>query len=452
MLNQINPQAGAVDVGSESLHVAVSNGPTRVFKTFTSELYQVVKFFQEHGVQSVAMEATGVYWISLYEVLEEAGLKLYVVNGAHVKNLPGRKSDMSDCQWLAELHAHGLLRSGFVPPEPIRRLRDYQRLRQDHIQMGSAHILHMQKALDRMNLKIHEVLSQVVGQSGLRMIRAILRGEREPEKLVELCDCQILSAKRERMVEALKGFWHPEQLFALGQALEGWEFYQKQMAACDQQIAELMEQISDGQAPQPGGPLPPCPPRVSTGGKSSGKPIRHNAPLIADLHQKMIRFCRGHDLEQLPSMTDYSALQIVAEVGTDMSPWPTDKHFVAWLGLAPASRVSGKSRRREKRFRGRAGRLFCLAARSLARSKYLALGGFYRRIRATRGAQVANIAAARKLAQLFYWTLKHGFTYVEEGLQAYEAKYRAQSIKKLKAVARHFGLSVISAESTPPAP
>jgi hypothetical protein len=349
---------------------------------------------------------------------------------------------MSDPQWLAELHAHGLLHSGFVPPEPIRRLRDYQRLRQDHIQMGSAHILHMQKALDRMNIKIHEVLSQLVGVSGLRMIRAILNGERNPEKLVELCDNQVLLTKRERMIEALHGFWQPEHLFALKQGLEGWEFYQQQMAACDQRIAEVMEQIT------------PAPPQTQEGAVSSSegkegnrrtarKRIHHNAPRIDNFPEKVARLCSGHDVGQLPSMTDYTALEILAEVGTDMTPWPTVKHFVAWLGLAPSSRQSGKRRKKEKRFRGRAGRLFCVAARGLARSKYLALGGFYRRVRATRGAQVANIAAARKVAQLFYWTLQNGLPYVEQGLRAYEAKYRIQSIKRLQAAARRFGLTIV---------
>ena len=442
MLKEINLHAGAVDVGSEYMHVAVYNGPTTVFTTMTSQLYEIAKFFKEQAVTTVVMEATGVYWMALYQVLEEAGLEVLVVNGAHVKNLPGRKSDMSDPQWLAELHAHGLLRSGFVPPESIRRLRDYQRLRQDHIQMGSAHILHMQKALDRMNIKIHEVLSQLVGVSGLRVIRAILKGERNAEKLVELCDDQVLATKRERMIEALHGFWQPEHLFALGQGLEGWEFYQQQMAACDQRIDEVLQQIRPAQPQAPEGP-----------GKSSEKPtspvrtqqkkIHHNPPRIANFHEKVTRLCGGREVDQLPSMTDYTALQIVAEIGTDMSRWPSVKHFVAWLGLAPSSRQSGKCRKKEKRFRGRAGRLFCVAARGLARSKYLALGGFYRRVRATRGGQVADIAAARKLAQLFYWTLKYGFTYVEQGLQTYEAKYRAQSIKRLQAAARRFGLSIV---------
>lgn len=444
MLKEINVHAGAVDVGSESLHAAVYNGPVKVFSSFTGDLYEVVKFFQVHRVTTVAMEATGVYWIALYDVLERAGLKVIVVNGAHVKNLPGRKSDMSDPQWLAELHAHGLLRSGFVPGEQIRRLRDYQRLRQDHVEMGSTHILHMQKALDRMNLKIHEVLSQITGVSGLRIIRAILQGERRAENLVALCDEQVLVKKRERMLQALNGFWQPEQLFALKQALEGWEFYQQQIRACDECIAQVLKEVNPA---RPQSAPPASIDETKKGEKSKGgktpKKIHHNAPCIPELHQMLVRLCGGQDASRIPTLTDYTILQILSEVGTDMSPWPTVQQFVAWLGLAPSSRQSGKQRKREKRFRGRAGRLFCVAARSLARSTHLALGGFYRRVRSTRGGQVANIAAARKVAQLFYWTLKHGLQYVEQGLETYEAKYRQQSIKRLAAAASRFGLIVV---------
>jgi transposase len=443
MLKTINIHAGAMDVGSEHLHVAVYNGPTRVFGTFTSQLYEVARFLKEQGVTTVAMEATGVYWIPPFEVLESQGLEVCVVNGAHVKNLPGRKSDMSDPQWLAELHAHGLLRSGFVPPDPIRRLRDYQRLRQDHVEMGSTHILHMEKALDRMNLKIHDVLSQLTGVSGLRLIRAILAGERDAEKLVQLCDDQVLMKKRDRMIQALQGFWPEAQLFALRQALQGWEFYQAQIRACDKCIEAALKEITPAQ-PQPSQAPARNPSKIPDGpSKDAKKKIHHNAPAIDQLHETLVHLCGGQNACRLPAMTDYTIVQIIAEVGTDMTRWPTVKHFTAWLGLAPASRQSGKRRKVEKRFRGRAGRLFCVAARSLARSKYLALGGFYRRLRATRGGQVANIAAARKVAQLFYWTLRYGLHYVEQGLERYEAQYRDQSIKRLQAAARRFGLSLI---------
>jgi len=434
MLQTINPHAAAIDVGSERLHVAVVNQAVQVFDTFTDSLQALRDYLLSAGVTTVAMEATGVYWLPVYEVLEAAGLEVCVVNGAHVKSLPGRKSDMQDCQWLAELHSHGLLRSGFVPPHDIRRLRDYQRLRQDHIRMGSAHIQHMQKALDRMNLKIHEVLSDLTGLSGLGLVRAILDGVRDRQQLLALCDVQIVQRKREAMLKALKGNWQPEHLFALRQAYEGWKFYQQQIAACDHEISAVLEQLAAG-----------APPTTAAGGGAAPKRMQHNAPQIADLHTLLLRITGGQDLGALPALSDYSVLQLLSEVGTDMSRWPTVKHFTAWLGLAPSSRRSGKRRRREKRFRNSAGQLFCLCARSMARSKHLALGGFYRRLRAMHGAQVANIATARKLAVLFYNTLRYGLAYVEEGLERYQEAYRQQCLRRLQRTARQFGLTVAPA-------
>jgi transposase len=435
-MRTINEHAAGIDVGSEKLFVAVLNGPVRVFDTFTESLHALRDHLRSAGVQTVAMEATGVYWLPVYEVLEAVGIEVCVVNGAHVKSLPGRKSDMADCQWLAELHSCGLLRSGFLPTAVIRRLRDYQRLRQDHVAMGSAHIQHMQKALDRMNVKIHEVLSDLTGASGLRLVRAIVAGERHTQALLELCDVQVLRHKRERMLKALKGTWRPEHVFALRQALEAWEFYQSQIAACDRQIEALLQELAAAIPAGAGGP--------DAARNLPAKRLHHHAPQIGDLHSLLQRIL-GQDLTALPTLTDYSVLQLLAEVGPDMTRWPTVKHFTAWLGLAPSRRRSGKSRRREKRFRGRAGQIFCVIARALARSKHLALGGFYRRIRATRGAQVGNIAAARKIAVLFYNTLRYGHEYVEHGLQRYEAAYRHQSLRRLQRQARQFGLTVVPA-------
>ena len=432
-MRTVNPHAAGIDVGSEKLYVATVNGPVQVFDTFTESLYALRDSLRAAGVTSVAMEATGVYWLAVYEVLEAAGLEVCVVNGAHVKSLPGRKSDLQDCQWLAELHSCGLLRSGFLPSQIIRRLRDYQRLRQDHIRMASAHIQHMQKALDRMNLKIHEVLSDLTGVSGLRLVRAIVQGVRDRTMLLELCDQQILRHKRDRMLKALRGHWKPEHLFALRQALEGWEFYQQQLAGCDEQIARVLQELASPSGPPPAGDIASAP----------HKRLQHNAPQIDDLHHLLVRVTGGQDLSVLPALSDYSVLQLLGEVGTDMTRWPTEKHFTAWLGLAPSSRRSGKRRRREKRFRGRAGQLFCVVARTLARSKYLALGGFYRRLRATRGPEVANIAAARKIAVLFYNTLRYGLQYVEQGLVRYEAAYRQQCLRRLQRNAREMGFTLV---------
>jgi transposase len=433
MLKEINPHAGAVDVGSEHFHAAVYEGPVQVFGTFTRDLQAVLEFFQKQAVVTVAMEATGVYCMPLYEVLQQGGIQVCMVNGAHVRNLPGRKTDMADCQWLAELHAHGLLEAGFVPEPAILRLRDYQRLRQDHIEMGGQHILHMHKALERMNVKVQDVLSQLTGFSGLQIVKAILRGERDPEKLADLADPQVLVKKRERLVESLRGHWKEEHLFALAQALAGWEFYQRQIAACDEKMADLLTEMAAAQAPV-------APEKIKPLGDR--KRVHHNAPQIQGLYEMLLRICGGNDATQLPTVTEYLFLQLISEIGTDMSRWPTKKHFTSWLGLAPGSRQSGKRKRSQKRFRGRAGRLFCVATRSIARSKHLALGGFYRRIRATCGGEVANIATARKIAELYYNTLRYGNGYVEQGLQAYEEKYRRDSVRRLKAAARRFGLEL----------
>lgn len=419
--------AAAIDVGSEKLHVGIPKEKVRIFDTVTPALHQLRDYLQSHGVTTVAMEATGVYWWPVYRVLEEAGLEVCVVNGAHVKNVPGRKTDVADCQWLAELHSKGLLRGGFVPPAAIRKLRHFARLRQEHLTNAAKHILHMQKALDLMNLKIHDVFSDTTGVSSLRLIRAILQGVRDPELLLALCEESILKRKREKLLLALAGTWDAEQLFALRQAVAAWDFYHGQMAECDREIELALQELA-AQKPEPPPDRHPTP-----------KKLRPNAPVIAQLPQLLQRLT-GADLTALPCVTAYSQMLILAEVGTDMSPWPTVKHFTAWLGLSPGRRDSGKRKRSQKRFRGTAGKLFCVIARSLAQSKHLALAGFYRRLRATRGGQVANVAAARKIATLFYNALKFGLAYVEQGLQAYEQKYKEQAKQRFMKAAKRFGL------------
>jgi transposase len=235
----LNERAAGIDVGSESLHVSIAGDAPRVFGTMTCDLEQLREYFLQQGVKSAALEATGVYWLCTYEVLEAAGIEVLVVNGRHVKNVPGRKSDMADCQWLATLHAHGLLRSGFVPDGSIRRLQDYMRLRQDKIAMAASHVQHMQKALERMNIKLHDVISSLTGKSGQAVIKAILAGERDPQRLLELCDVQIRQKKADAVRESLRGTWKEEHLFALRQAVAGWEFYQTQLRECDQAIEVL---------------------------------------------------------------------------------------------------------------------------------------------------------------------------------------------------------------------
>ena len=426
-LTVLDPTAAAIDVGSEQLHLSIAGGPPKVFGTTTGELHALRDDLLGQGVRSVAMEATGIYWLCPYEVLEKAGLQVVVVNGKYVKNLPGRKTDMKDCQWQATLHAHGLLKPGFVPPEHIRRLQDYLRLRSDHIVMAGSHEQHMQKALERMNLKIHDVISDLTGLSGLKMVAAILAGERHPAALLALCDPQIQKNKAGRLRAALEGTWKDEHLFALRQAYELWQSYQKKIAECDQAIEVVLKDLAGPEDPQ----APAPPPATKRGGV--------NAPQIAGLHGLLYRLCGGKDPTQLPGVADYVLLQLVSEVGLDLSKnWCTEKHFTAWLGLAPGSRNSGKRRASQRRSRNRAGRLFCVIARSVGRGVDKALGGFYRRLKGRKGGLVANLALARKLAELFWRLMVHGVNYVEQGLKKYEEKVAQTEVRLLEKLARKY--------------
>lgn len=436
----LDPNAAAIDVGSEKLHVSIAGDTPRVFGTFTVELEALRDWFKSQGVRSVALEATGVYWLYLYEVLEAAGLEVVVVNGRHVRNLPGRKTDMADCQWLATLHAHGLLRGGFVPPADIRRLQDYQRLRADHLIGAASQVQKMQQALERMNIKFHDVISDLTGVSGLKVVRAILKGERRPGELLALCDVQIQKKKSAAVKESLRGSWKAEQLFALRQALELWETYQQKIAACDQELAALLHELA--------GPLPPEGGSGNAGlalapAKAPGK----NAPVIERFQALLARVCGGRDATQIPGLSAYLVLQLISEVGTDMTRWPSEKHFTSWLGLAGGRKQSGKRKGSVKAHRNRAGRMFCAGARALAQSVDKALGGFYRRLRGRLGGLAANVALARKLALMFYRLLRYGMEYVEKGLKDYEVKVLESETRLLRKLAKKQGFTLIPATS-----
>ena len=428
----LDPLATFVDVGSEHMHVSIGGEEPKVFGTVTSQLHELRDWLLEQGVHSVAMEATGVYWLPLYGVLEAAKLDVRMVNGRQTRNLPGRKTDMTDSQWGATLHMHGLLKAGFVPPADIRRLQDYLRLRADHVAAAASCVQLMQKALERMNIKLHDVISSLAGVSGLAVVRAIVAGERSPQALLELCDAQIRRRKEQAVVEALRGTWADEHIFALGQALQSWEHYQKLVADCDQRIAAVLPPYDETQ--------PPLAKTTKRGGI--------NAPEIANLREILAQMCGGQDLTQLPALTHYGVLQLIGEVGTDLEVWPTEKHFTAWLGLAPGSKDSGKRKGRVKRNRNRAGRLFCMVAQSLVRSKDIALGGFYRRLAARRGGLIATKALARKLAAWFWRKMVKGDDYVEKGLARYEEQVRKSREYALKRLAKELGRQLVPVPAT----
>lgn len=426
----IHPSAAGIDIGADLIFIAAEDQAVVSFETFTDALHQARDYLLAHHIETVAMEATGIYWLPLYEILEAAGMEVFLVNGAHVKNVPGRKSDVLDCQWLQQLHSCGLLRKSFIPEAQIRQLRTYLRLRDDHIELGAMHIQHMHKALELMNIKLHRVISQIQGKSGLRIVEAILAGERDAEVLAGLCDGQILKHKRTEVIRSLAGTYQAEHLFALEQALAAWRFYQDQIQQCDAKIEALLEEMTAAmEAPEQ--IQPP-------------KPIRHTKPDIADLHTKLMKLTGGRDASQLPGLTDLTLMKLISEVGTDMSRWPSAKHFVSWLGLSPGVHQSGKRRRRRRsRRRSRAGQIFRESAQSVGGSKYLALGGFYRRLRAKRGPAIAIVATARKLAIMFYNVLRYGMAYVEEGLHRYEQRYKQQMIRNLRRRAKALGLQLV---------
>jgi transposase len=426
----LDERACGIDVGSEQLYVSIGGGAPRVFGTMTRDVGRVVQWLVEQEVRTVAMEATGVYWMCLYAALAAAGLQVLVVNGRHVRNVPGRKTDMADCQWIATLHCHGLLSSGFVPSAQIRQLQDYMRLREDHTRTAASRVQHMQKALERMNVKFHDVVSDVTGASGMRVIRAVVAGERDPQALLALCDVQIKRAKAEKVVESLRGTWQQEHLFALRQALVGWDFSQQQMVECDQAIDQLLQELSG-----PGDHT----------GKGTHKAGGTNSPRIPGLHRMLVSVCGGVDPTHMPGMADHSLLRVISETGVDLKKWPTAPHFTSWTGLAPGAAQSGKRRKNQKRQLNHVGRIFCDMARSVTKTKDSALGGFYRRLKARRGGLVALKALARKLAQMFWHTMVHGEQYVDEGLKAYAQRAAESEERVLNKLARKHGMQLVAA-------
>jgi transposase len=434
-LTRINPNAAGIDCGSEEHYVAVPADrdatPVRSFKTVTAELHRLADWLTACGVTTVAMESTGVYWIPLYEILESRGLDVVLVNARHVKNVPGRKTDVVDCQWLQELHSVGLLRGSFRPTAAIAALRAFLRHRETLVQSAAIHAQRMQKALVQMNLQLPTVISDITGVTGLRILRDIIAGQTDPHALAQHRDHRCQASEAE-ITAALTGHYRPEHVFVLQQNLELFDAFQRQLAACDVAI-EVHVQTLAAQAPAPAGPLPT--PRTRR------KP-RDNEPrfdMRTPLHQ-----LTGVDLTQIDALGPYSALRLLAEIGTDMSRWPTEKHFTSWLTLAPHNKISGGRLLSSKTqpSANRAAGILRLAAMSLGRTE-TALGAFYRRLAYRVGKAKAITATARKLAILVYRTLKDGLVYHDPGAAAYDAQHRQRVIRRLRQRASELGLALI---------
>lgn len=429
-MEKIHAQAAGIDIGAKTIFLGLESEPVRCYGTFTSDFKALAAYLLNRGVLTVAMEATGVYWVVLYDILKEAGLDVWLVDGRQTRQLPGRKTDVKDCQWIQQLHSYGLLNRCYVSEGLLKELRSYQRLREDHLRSCSMHIQHMQKALIEMNIRLPEVLSQVHGESGMAMIRAILAGERDKDTLLSLCHRRIKEQKRAEILLALDGYYTPEGLFALQQAYQAYNFYQQQIGACDKRIEETLQKLNQDKA---------LPAGIETGKR---KVIRHHKPAVADLSKHLLQAFGGRDATQLCGITDYSWLRLYAELGADLSRWPSEKHFTSWLGLSPGQNNSGKRKRSKKKGSPTVGQIFKTIAQSLLASKNIGFGEFARRIRARKGPAVAIKATARKLAVQYWRLMVKGTAFVEKGVHAYEAILIARKEKQLNKLALQLNLVV----------
>ena len=436
-LDIVHPDAAGIDIGGSEHWVAIrperDTEPVRCFECFTADVERMADWLLERGVRSVAMQSTGVYWLGVFEILQQRGLEVYLVNARHTKNLPGRKSDIAECQWLLKLHTFGLLNNSFQPSDEIRKARAFWRHRGGLVAQASSSIQRMQKALIEMNIQLSTVLSDLSGVSGMRILEAILSGQRDPQALAALADPQVKATKTV-IAKSLEGNWREELLFVLKQEVELYRMYQEQIAACDRKLQSHLQTMAPkvDLTTQPLGPRPR--------GKRGG---RGNTPQF-DLRTELYR-TTGVDWTQVDGIDVQVAQSVIAEVGVDLKAFATEKHFASWLGLSPTNETSGGKvlNRRTPKVVNRAKVAFRQAATTLLRSQSY-LGAQYRRLRTRLGAPKAITAMARKLACLFYRLLKHGQQYVDKGTAYYEQRHREQQIRLLLKKAKQLGIQVVT--------
>lgn len=420
------PNAAGIDIGSSSHFVAVppdrDDTPVREFRSFTVNLREIADWLTACGVDTVAMESTGVYWIPLFELLESCGFTVFLVNARHVKNVPGRKSDVLDCQWLQQLMCFGLLMGAYRPPDEICALRSISRQREMLLSYQARHIQHMQKALVQMNIQLGNVITDVVGETGQKILRAIIAGERDGKVLARFRNNHI-RASEEEIAKSLVGNWREEHLFALKQAMALYDAYGERLGECDQELEMMLARLGwfDGEP-----------------GKARRRSRAKNAPRF-DARTYLFKMC-GVDLTRIDSIEATTALKVIAEVGTDLSRFPTVKHFTSWLGLCPGTKITGGKRLsgRTKRTANHATQALKMAAASLLKSQS-ALGAYYRRMCARLDKSKAITAAAHKLARLIYAMMTKGTEYVDRGQDYYEERYRERVLHHLKRKAEAMG-------------
>jgi len=434
-LDIVHPAAAGIDIGGSEHWVAISPDrdaePVRRFQCFTQDLQRMADWLWDHGVRSVAMQSTGVYWIPVFQILQQRGLEVYLVNARHTKNLPGRKSDIAECQWLLKLHTFGLLNNSFQPSDEVRRARTLWRHRGGLVAQASSAIQRIQKTLTEMNIQLCNVLSDLSGASGMAILKAILAGQRDPRALAELADPQV-KAPKEVIAKSLEGNWREELLFVLEQEMALHHAYREQISACDRQLKQQLRSMAP-RVDLEGQPLGPRP---------KGKRASGNAPKF-DLRTELYRIT-GVDWTRVDGMDVVVAQSVIAEVGTNLDAFPTERHFASWLGLCPRNETSGGKmlNRRTPKVVNRAKTALRQAATALLRSQSY-LGAQYRRLRTRLGAPKAITAMARKLACLFFRLLKQGQQYVDKGIEYYQQRHRDQQMRSLLKRAKQLGVQLI---------
>lgn len=416
--------AAGIDIGDSKHDVAISDGEgghiTREFLSFTEDLENLVSWLVSEGITTVAIESTGIYWINLYLMLEEAGIEPYLVNAKHVKNVTGRKKDDTDAIWIQKLHSCGLLQKSFQPEEEIRVLRTYVRQRKNLITIGSDNIRRMQKALELMNIKLHTVISDILGKTGIQMVEAILKGERNPNELIKLKDPRV-KASDEEIKKSLKGIWRVEYIFMLQQAYDGYNFYQGQIKKCEEKIRDLLlaqaAKVLDGDI-------------TDLGSTTKKKPKKNQFNFEAKTYLKVIL---GVDLCEVDGISEISAIELISEIGTDMNKWKNNKHFSAWLNVAPNTKITGgkiiSSKMQKKK--NYAGQTLRMAACSLSQSK-APIGDYARKMRSRLGKKGGVVATAHKLARIIYVMIKEKQPYKKEIINLEQEKWRERRIKYLE--------------------
>ena len=439
-LEVVHPDAAGIDIGNEVHYVAVppkrSSEAVRRFGCTTAEVKAMADWLKQCGIRTVAMQSTGVYWVAVYDILEEAGFEVYLVNARDTKNLPGRKSDVQESQWLMKLHTYGLLRNSFRPAQEIRTMRTYWRQRNDLVQAAGRHIQRMQKALTQMNVQLANVLSDVSGVTGQAIIKAILAGERDPYKLAAFRDWRV-KASVEEIARSLEGNWQADQLFVLKQEYDGYQFCQKQMGECDRLLEQYLQQLEDRSQ---GVSLPEEKRRGRLSKRKGNKPQ-------FDLRRELFRMT-GTDLTRIDGIDTMTVMTILSEAGSDMSKWKTEDCFVSWLRLCPDNKISGEKiiGKRRTPTNNRVTIALKMAAISLRTSNSY-LGAQFRRLRTRLGAPVAIKAMAAKLARLIYRMLRYGMQFVDQGAEFHDAQHRKRQIRSLTLKALKLGFRIVEVEA-----